>query len=53
MTKLDDERKDEQDLRDMLDIYRSMKNIAKWLPWLVGFILACISILVEIKRFFK
>ena len=53
MTKLDDPQKDEQDLRDMLDIYRSMKNIAKWLPWVVGFLLAIISLLVEFKRLLK
>lgn len=51
--KIDDPKRDDEDLRDMIDIYRTLKNLSKFLPWFVGFVLVVLSAILETKRIFN
>lgn len=44
---------DESDLHELVDIYRTLKNVAKWLPWVLGIILVCLSIMFKLLELFK
>lgn len=50
LTKLE---QDEQDLEELVDIYRTLKNIAKWLPWILGIVLVSLSIVFKLAELFK
>lgn len=43
----------EEDLKSLVGMYRTLKDIAKWLPWLLGIALVILSILVAIKNLNK
>jgi hypothetical protein len=43
----------EEDLRDLVDTYRTFKRIGKWAAGLFAFILVITSILLTIKELLK
>lgn len=50
---LDDRKKDEQDMRDMLDVYRTMRNMWKWLPYIVAFFGSMVLLMIKLKDLLK
>lgn len=46
-------RQDDDDILEMLKIYRSAKQIGKWLAGLVVFLLGLVGLILELKRLFR